>query len=188
MRRAAALMLLLSLPAHAGRPLNTEDAVYLENEACQVESWIDRSRDATFAWMVPACNFGFGIEWQAGFGRLDFEGLSRLAESYVQAKTAWGTLKEGGWSVGLVAGVARRKLDEADHKWDNPYVTIPLSLGFDEALTLVHVNVGWTRERALGRDFTTWGLAAEREPLRSLRVHRLPRADAAIPALSVPES
>ena len=112
--------------------------------------------------MAPACNFGFGIEWQAGFGRLDFEGLSRFAESYLQAKTAWGTLSEGGWSAGLVAGVTRRKLDVADHKWDNPYVTIPFSVRLDEALTIVHVNVGWARERALGRDFTTWGLAAER--------------------------
>jgi len=86
---------LASLAAHAGRPLSTEDAATLEDKACQVEAWIDRSRVETRAWAVPACNFGWGIEWQAGFARTRAEGHSEFSESYLQGKKVLGAIAGG---------------------------------------------------------------------------------------------
>jgi len=96
----AAALLVAATPALAGRPLTTEDAAILEDGACQLEAWIDRARDITTGWLVPACNFGLGIEWQAGFAR-EWSGGSRLPEAYAQAK---GLLREASeqsrWSAG----------------------------------------------------------------------------------------
>jgi len=96
----AAALLVTATPALAGRPLTTEDAAILEDGACQLEAWIDRARDITTGWLVPACNFGLGIEWQAGFAR-EWSGGSRLPEAYAQAK---GLLREASeqsrWSAG----------------------------------------------------------------------------------------
>ena len=59
-------LLALSLPALAGRPLNTEDANSLDDGACQLESWANRTRaNSTEFFFVPACAF-LGLEAQFG--------------------------------------------------------------------------------------------------------------------------
>src|SRR5215470_8794978 len=102
MFRPACLATVLCLAAtatHAGRPLSTEDADTLDDKACQVEAWIDRSSVETQGWFVPACNFGLGIEWQLGFSNSWSAGTSSFPGGYFQGKAAWGTLRDGGWSV-----------------------------------------------------------------------------------------
>ncbi|HET7728720.1 MAG TPA: hypothetical protein VFK48_01690 [Usitatibacter sp.] len=151
---------LASLPAVAGRPLTTEDASVLDDKRCQVESWIDRSRDASQAWLVPACNFGGGVEWQAGFARARAEGSSRFAETYVQAKALVRAVGDDSpWGIGVVAGTLRRPLQERYRGWGNPFVSVPISVAVGDGL--VHANAGWSRDREMGRDITVWGLAAE---------------------------
>ena len=148
--------------AHAGRPLSTEDARTLDDRACQVESWIDRDRDATTGWLVPACNFGAGIEWQVGFARSREAGESRFSEAYAQAKKVLFTAGDDfPWSIGAVAGVTRRPLQESHRGWDNPYVTVPISVGIGDD-TLLHFSPGWSHDREQRRNLTTWGAAIER--------------------------
>ena len=122
-----AALAIASLPAFAGRPLTTEDASIQEDKACQVETWIDRSRDATQGWFVPACNFGANIEWQAGFARTHVDGSSRFSEAYFQAKTLWRPSEEAPWAIGFVTGVARKQR-ESHGGWENPYVIVPVSV------------------------------------------------------------
>jgi len=159
-RIVTAVLLAASMPAFAGRPLTTEDASIQEDKACQVETWIDHSREATQGWFVPACNFGANIEWQAGFARTREDGSSRFSEAYFQAKTLWRPSEEAPWAVGLVAGVARKQR-ETHRGWENPYVTVPLSVTLESSATTLHFNVGWSQDRADGRNATTWGVAAE---------------------------
>lgn len=147
-----------ALPAIAARPLTTEDASVLEKNACQLEAWIDRTRDATQGWLVPACNFGANIEWQVGFSRRHADGEARFAEAYAQAKTAV-RLGESPWSIGAVAGVVRRPLNERARGWQNPYVLVPVSVGSEDLM--LHANAGWSRDREAARDTTPWGIALE---------------------------
>jgi hypothetical protein len=162
LKRAAAVYLLAAATTavHAGRPLTTEDASVLEDKACQLESWIDRSREATQAWAVPACNFGAGIEWQAGFARSWGDSRSFLSSAYVQAKTVLREPQPGSFGVGVVAGLTRTPTRSTHRGYEDPYgtgiVTVPAG-----TTTLVHANAGWSRDRERGTDSFTWGLAAE---------------------------
>ena len=161
LRMALMPVLLAPCLASAGRPLTTEDAAALEHGRCQLESWIDRSRDSRTGWLVPACNFGGGIEWQAGAARTREAGAGRFSEAYVQAKRTFFEVEEDRSNIGLgfVAGVARSPLNERHRGWSNPYVTVPLT--FATSTALFHVNAGWSRDKKARRDATTWGIAAE---------------------------
>lgn len=155
------LCFLLSVDAHAGRPLSTEDATTLEAKRCQLESWIDRSREASDAWFVPACNFGAGIEWQVGGARTYASGTNAFTAAYAQGKVAFVPVDEHPWGVGLVVGVQRFPQREVRNGWSDPYVIVPVSfrLGGDGAL--LHLNAGTLRDRAEQRNVTLWGIAAE---------------------------
>jgi len=156
----AATLLLATTPALAGRPLTTEDAAVLEDKACQLESWIDRARDATQGWLVPACNFGLGIEWQVGFSRERADGDSRSGESYAQAKGLFRESTEASpWAVGWVLGVIRRPQSETHNGWENPYALLPVT--YTTGTFTFHVQPGWARNRETGQDLTVWGAAAE---------------------------
>jgi hypothetical protein len=163
LKRAAAALLVATatVSAHAGRPLTTEDAAVAEDKACQLESWIDRSRNATQAWAVPACNFGAGIEWQAGFAREDAHSRQRFSSAYVQGKKVLREPQEGVLGHGIVIGLNRTPLRASWRGWDDPYVTGVITAMVGTA-TLVHANYGWTRDRNRRADSATWGLAGER--------------------------
>jgi hypothetical protein len=147
-------------PALAGRPLTTEDASVLGDKACQLEAWVDRASETTQAWLVPACNFGLGIEWQVGFSRAWEGGRSYLPEAYAQAKGLFREMNdESPWGVGWVVGVVRQPTNETYRGWENPYVLLPVSVaGGDFTL---HVQPGWSRERESGSDRFVWGVAGE---------------------------
>ena len=149
-----------SIAAHAGRPLSTEDAATLEDKACQVEAWVDRSRVETRAWAVPACNFGWGVEWQAGFARSRADGHSEFSESYVQGKKVLVAPTEGTAGFGIVAGVARFVRRETYRAYDDPYAIVPVTW-IMSADTSMHFNLGWTRDRNAKSDSTLWGVAGE---------------------------
>ena len=159
MRLWASALLAFSLPALAGRPLTTEDAGVLDEKRCQVEAWVDRGHDATRSWLVPACKFGGGLEWQLGGARTREGGQSRFSEAYFQAKALLPAAEDAAFRIGIVAGVLRRLENEQRRGWEHPFVTVPASIALGNGA--VHLNVGWFRDRETGRDATTWGIAAE---------------------------
>lgn len=156
-----AALLAAATSATAGRPLTTEDAAVLEAGACQLEAWIDRSRVATQVNAVPACNFGLGVEWQLGAQRTREAGRSAMTEALFQGKLAFVSVDEHPWGVGLVAGALRRAQRETANGWGDPYAIVPLSFKLGENENLLHLNLGWSRDRAERRNLTLWGLAVE---------------------------
>ena len=158
--RLTLVAILAATPAHAGRPLSTEDASALGDKVCQVEAWVDKYRDATQAWLVPACNFGGGIEWQFGAARTREDGRSAFSEAYFQAKTVLRSLDQSPWGVGVVAGVTRKPLAESHRGWSNPYLLVPVTFTLGEE-ALLHANVGAGHDRAERRTVALWGVAVE---------------------------
>ncbi|MEJ6003939.1 hypothetical protein WG899_00130 [Paucibacter sp. AS339] len=73
----AALACLLSgvAPAHAGRPLNTDDASVADAGTCQIESWLELQprtpgpRQPQGVVFAPACGVAPGWELEASYGR-----------------------------------------------------------------------------------------------------------------------
>lgn len=155
---AFVLASLVALPCFAGRPLTTEDAAVLGEGRCQLEAWIDRSREGTQGWLAPACNFGANIEWQLGAARTRVAGAQHFSEAYAQAKTIF-TPDDASWGMGLVAGLTRYPRQEGHRGWVNPYLIVPVSIAIGDAA--LHANAGWARDRLARRDVTLWGLAAE---------------------------
>jgi len=93
--------------AHAGRPLDTEDAEIIDEGWCQLESWAFQSRSAKRFWLVPACNPFGNLELQFGFAREQPEDAPRHNDYALQAKTLLKPLEENGWGIGLAAAAAR---------------------------------------------------------------------------------
>ena len=166
-RALLALALALALPglALAGRPLSTEDASTLDDKACQVESWVDRTRGGVTDFsFVPACAL-LGIEWQAGAVRTRESGAGATSATFVQGKHAFRSVDDGAWGIGLVAGLNRELRREEKNGWGDPYLIVPASFGVgDDKDTrwLVHLNVGATRLRGEARNVTLWGVAVEK--------------------------
>jgi hypothetical protein len=155
------LLLALAPPAHAGRPLATEDASVLEAKHCQLETWVDRSRVATDFWTAPACNFGANIEWQLGGARTREGGVSALTQVYAQGKTVFRSVSDHPWGAGLIVGAVRQPRRDTETSWGDPYINIPVSFQLGDPDRLLHLNAGWLRDRADRRNITIWGIAAE---------------------------
>lgn len=155
----AALAAATATLAHAGRPLTTDDASIIEEKRCQVEAWVDRARDAWAAWAAPACNFGGGIEWQAGFARAREEDSgSRFAEAYVQSKWLIPIPGER-WAMGMSVSIARHATSEGERGWVSPQANLAFSGQFGD--TTVHFAPGYIYRHAQHRHAATWGIAAE---------------------------
>ncbi len=161
----AAALVLLPAQALAGRPLSTEDASTLDDTACQLESWVNRSRgDVDDFSFVPACAL-FGVEWQAGGARTREAGSSALTAAFVQGKHAFRSVDDGDWGYGLVVGLTRFPKREAKNDWGDPYLLVPVSVGLGEdkeTRALLHLNVGTARLRDEARNLTLWGVALEK--------------------------
>jgi hypothetical protein len=79
-KHTAALALTLfgamaSLPAHAGRPLSTDDAGTAE-QGCQVEAWTEHAKGEDAYVVAPACAVGPGLEIDADYTRYRLVGGS----------------------------------------------------------------------------------------------------------------
>jgi hypothetical protein len=158
-RLIAVVVLAVPLSVTAGRPLTTDDAAILEDKACQIESWIDRGRDASAGWFVPSCNFGAGVEWQMGFTRSRENGEYQPAEAYAQAKTILRSARDDSpWSLGMTLGLSDHR-NQVHSGWNHPYVLLPLSISV-EAVT-IHLQPGWARDREPHRNLAVWGVAGE---------------------------
>lgn len=167
MRAALPLLAACLLPAAAlaGRPLSTEDASTLDDRACQLEAWLDRTRgNASDLSLAPACAT-LGVEWQAGATRTHQGGRSATTAIFVQGKHAFLSVDDGAWGIGVVAGVARAPQREEKNGWGDPFLIVPASFGIGddkETRALLHLNVGTARERDARRNVTLWGVAVEK--------------------------
>lgn len=144
--------------AYGSRPLVTDDASIVDAKACQLESWIQKNRDSTEYWALPACNFTGNLEWTLGGSRFsDVEG-TRTANVTFQGKTLFKPLTPNDWGIGFVAGHAARANATADSQL---YAYVPASFSFHDDRFRLHLNAGWMRDSQDRRDHLTWGIGSE---------------------------
>jgi len=171
MRRIHSFFKVLLLPvlwlttgaAWAARPFVTDDARLTTAGSCQLESWARLYPVSTELWALPACNPTGNLEITVGGGAAKLEGATTWTDDYVlQAKTLFKTLEPNGWGIGAAVGTIQHpKINPGPNLLGNRYVYVPLSLSFADDKVVVHVNGGWLRDTATGKDQTTWGLGTE---------------------------
>lgn len=151
-------LLVSSLPAMAGRPMATDDAGIVEDNACQLETWVQRSQDSAEYWAVPACNFTGNLE--LALGGTYTEGSATPNTLVMQGKTLFKPLETNSWGVGLVFG---NQFTPGRSINGDLYAFVPVSFSFDDDRWLVHANLGWLRQREIDHHHTTWGIGVEHE-------------------------
>lgn len=160
---AAALGLAACLgtgPAHAARPMITDDARIVDAKSCQLESWVKSKKDSAEFWAQPACNFTGNLELTLGAARTREDGSSRTTDVVIQGKTLFKELQPNGWGWGLAVGNARHPNDEGQGRGDL-YAYVPVTFSLRDDRLFFHTNVGWLRTAQAHRNLMTWGLATE---------------------------
>ena len=158
------LVALLAADARAARPFVTDDARLTNANSCQLESWMRSYPDSQEFWALPACNFGGNFEVTAGGGAAhNISGNRHWTSDYVfQAKTLFKPLDTNDWGIGLAAGnIHHPQINPGPNLLGNYYAYVPMSLSLRDDLFIIHANLGWLRDKASGRDQTTWGLGTE---------------------------
>lgn len=157
------LLLLLGLftqPAHAARPLITDDARVVDAKACQVESWLRIEHGRTELWALPGCNFAGDVEFTLGGGRFRDEGQT-ASDLLAQAKVLIKPLAANGWGAAITGGAVRHRPLGGDASFTDVYVNVPLSFSFADDQFVLHTNAGWLRDGAAQRHVATWGVGTE---------------------------
>ena len=159
---AVAAGMAASVPAHAARPMVTDDARIVDDKSCQVESWARRNVDSTEFWALPACNPWGGAELTLGGSWANVDGATHFAAQVVQAKTLFRPYEPGGWGVGLAVGTFRYLQRERENGWPgDAYFYVPVSVAVGSDDLVMHVNAGASHHRDESRTVATWGLGAE---------------------------
>lgn len=163
LRALLAAALAWAAPAHAARPMVTDDARIVDPQACQLETWVRANEDARGAyWAVPACNPTGNLELTYGAALERGAGETRVRAGIVQVKTLLRPLGPNDWGLGLTLG---RFLDRAsapgERHTPSHYLNLPFSVSLRNDDLLLHANAGLRRDMAQGRTVGNWGLAAE---------------------------
>lgn len=144
---------LLSLDAHAGRPMTVDDAAIVAPGQCQLEAYAQRADGRTEYWATPACNVGGAWELAAGgsWGGGAHDGR-------LQAKTVFKPLEADGWGIGLVLADQFRRGRGLDGDLS---ANVPLSVSLAGDTVLAHFNAGVARTKATRSVDAMWGVGAE---------------------------
>ncbi|MFM8463750.1 MAG: hypothetical protein ACKOA0_06565 [Burkholderiaceae bacterium] len=147
----------------AARPFVTDDARLTTAGSCQLESWARIYPNSQELWALPACNLTGNLEFTVGGGVATLEGAAGWTDDYVlQAKTLFKNLEPNSWGVGAAVGTIQHpQINPGPNLLGNRYAYVPLSMSFADDLVVVHLNGGWLRDKATGKDQTTWGIGTE---------------------------
>jgi hypothetical protein len=146
----------------AARPFVTDDARLTNEGQCQLESWSRRYRHSTELWLIPACNLGGNFEISLGTGAVQTQPNVRSEDYVIQAKTLVRKLSTDDWGWGLALGhVAHPSIHPGPNLLGNTYAYIPLSRSFRQDAVIVHMNLGWLRDKVSRDDKLTWGVGSE---------------------------
>jgi len=149
------LALFLAAPAaHAARPFVTDDARVVDEDGCQVETFVKRQRrfDENEFWFVPACN-PWGAELTAGHSRVNST-LGDTRTTILQAKMLIKPLAINGSGFALSLGALYGSTT-------NPYLNAIGSFSFADDRVVLHANLGALRDNAARISRGTWGAGAE---------------------------
>lgn len=166
-RRPAALLalaLLATPPAHAGRPLQTEDAGVLDRGACEVELVALREKpDAEAATDAGRAQFGCGIGLRSQVAlsvAREHGGGERADLAAIVGKTWLRELtdEETGIAIAWAAGFLRPRGGSVEREGYEVRGVVTHPIG----PWLLHGNLGWLRNETEHRSRTVWGAAVER--------------------------
>jgi len=146
-------------PAHAARPMITDDARTVDAKACQVESWVRGNQGSKETWALPACNFTGNLELTLGGARTATAEGSATTDVLLQGKTLFKPMDTNGWGAGLAVGTIRHPGD--GRTVSELYAYVPASFSFHDDRFILHTNAGVLRHQASSTTRVTWGLGSE---------------------------
>ncbi|WP_020182403.1 hypothetical protein [Methylotenera sp. 1P/1] len=142
----------------AGRPFFTDDAGLTTAGKCQVESWVQVNQsDTKDMWTVPACNPSGNFELSLGLNYFQVSQQEDVKSYLLQGKTLFRELEANSWGLGFAAGVIR----SGQQSEGTDFAYFPLSISALDSDLMLHLNVGWLRDRTLSANRSTWGVGAE---------------------------
>jgi hypothetical protein len=164
---AALLASVLPQAAHAGRPLQTEDAGVLDRAACEVEGFTARASAFGTALRENSLQLGCGVgastQVAAAVARAKAEGASARGFELNGKTRLWqgAAAKDSeppALTLAYAIGWARASGDKTRHAATALNLAYSRPLG-DEWTT--HANLGHARDEIAKSRATTWGLALE---------------------------
>lgn len=152
---------MLAPRCEAARPLVTDDARLTTARSCQLESWTRLYADHREVWALPACNLTGNLEITAGFGhQFGAEGAAS-SDVVLQAKTLLHPMTQGGWGVGLAAGLIHHpSVNPGPNGLGSLYAYVPVSVALAGDMVTLHGNLGWVKARDDDHALS-WGLGSE---------------------------
>lgn len=158
---------LIAAPAHAGRPLQTEDAGVLERGACEIEGAGARvkasgvtAREQTLQW---GCGVGASTQLALALASAKAEGI-RASGVEINGKTElWsGTAAKDQAAPALALAYAVASVKVRGDKWRHAATELNLAYSRPVPADLtLHANLGHARDEIGKGRATTWGLALE---------------------------
>ena len=158
--------LVLAPLAHAARPMVTDDARIVDDKSCQLETWLKADSGSNEYWALPSCNFSGNFEFAAGGAVTRQNGAGETSDLLLQGKTLFRTLQPNGWAWGLVGGTISHP-DRSKKLLGDVYAYVPATFSFRHDAALLHLNLGWARDRLAQRHAMTWGIGGELEMTRN---------------------
>jgi hypothetical protein len=159
-----ALLLLLTVTAHAahaGRPLQADDAPTMAPRACEVEGasshWRSGGETQRQSYLQLGCGIGGGTELALQAFRPRELGVNGKTQVF---STPWG---EGDAQLSLAWSLNHRRVETAWRRSAAGLILVasaPLSRDW-----VMHANLGHARDELQRRRSTTWALAAEHNGL-----------------------
>lgn len=155
-------------PAHAGRPMATDDADVLDPGACQLETWNEHSRGQNLSWLNPSCNPFGATEFALGAARQRQDGAPASNLYSWQIKHLLRKYEEDSPGYALALGAQRDLAAAATDTFIKGIMSLPLA---GENL-LAHVNAGVVRQRReMQNDYRgSWGIALDGQVHEGTRV------------------
>ena len=162
MRLLLAALAFSALPAHAARPLVTDDARLVDPQGCQVETFYKRQREFRESefWVLPACNPWGRLELALGGNWIDSTQPGDSRTLIAQGKALLVPLQTNGVGFALTLGVAQVSPSQSSSV-ANPYVNGIGSFSFLDDRVVLHANLGVVRDNQVALTRGTWGLGAE---------------------------
>lgn len=155
--------LLLTPDAHAGRPLQTEDAGILEARSCEVEGATQRLRPSAAPRssensLQLACGVGASSQLAVAASGTSSTGISDKGLRLGGKTELWSAGKDGA-ALTLAWGASALKASGAS--WQRDGVEVRAVASIPAAGLNWHVNLGHERDLQARSSTTAWGLAAE---------------------------
>lgn len=161
----AASLLTLIGPAHAGRPLATEDADVLDRGQCEAEGFVARAsvsgEPATRGWTLQgSCGIGASTQLALAVSRSRTDCVSGSGLLF-GGKT--GILPREGDGLGLTLawGLVGEKAPGGSMEHELTYLNLVATRQLSPGWT-GHANLGWLRSESANASSTTWNLAIEK--------------------------